>query len=101
MTGFASTSGSSDRAEPWAPYSPTDDAPWDLRRVVHLHRRAGFAASWDEIQRDLRQGPAASVGRLLEGRARSAQAPAEYEPLAAVLSDAAAGSTEPNRLKAS
>jgi hypothetical protein len=36
----------------WAPYVPDDAMPWDLRRVVHLHRRAGFAATWDEIRRD-------------------------------------------------
>ena len=29
----------------WAPYKPDGDAPWGLRRVVHLHRRAGFAAT--------------------------------------------------------
>ena len=56
-------------ADPWAPYEPDDTAPWDLRRVVHLHRRAGFAATWAEIRRDLKDGPEASVERLLEGRA--------------------------------
>jgi hypothetical protein len=40
--------------DPWARYEPTTEAPWDLRRVVHLHRRAGFAATWDELQRDLK-----------------------------------------------
>jgi hypothetical protein len=38
-------------SDPWAPYVPDDEAPWDLRRVVHLHRRAGFAATWGEIRR--------------------------------------------------
>jgi uncharacterized protein (DUF1800 family) len=57
------------RADVWQPYSPDDAAPWDLRRVVHLHRRAGFAATWDELQRDLREGPRASIDRLLEGAA--------------------------------
>ena len=52
----------------WARYEPTPEAPWDLRRVVHLHRRAGFAASWDEIQRDLEDGPEASIDRLLKAR---------------------------------
>jgi hypothetical protein len=33
----------------WAPYAPDGEAPWDLRRVVHLHRRAGFAATWGEM----------------------------------------------------
>src|SRR5262249_28128786 len=34
----------------WAPYVPDEQTPWDLRRVVHLHRRAGFAATWKELQ---------------------------------------------------
>jgi uncharacterized protein (DUF1800 family) len=53
----------------WAPYTPTADALWDLRRVVHLHRRAGFAAPWADLQRDLADGPERSVARLLDGRA--------------------------------
>ena len=55
----------------WAPYEPDAKAPWGLRRVVHLHRRAGFAATWDELQRDLKDGPEASIDRLLEARSRS------------------------------
>src|SRR6516165_10837156 len=50
---------------PWAPYRPTEEDPWDLRKVAHLHRRAGFGATWGELQRDLRAGPEASVARLL------------------------------------
>src|SRR5262245_3840935 len=56
----------------WAPYAPSDKAPWNLARVVHLHRRAGFAATWNELQRDLRGGPAKSIDRLLNGQAREA-----------------------------
>ena len=26
------------------------ERPWDLSRVVHLHRRAGFGATWFELQ---------------------------------------------------
>jgi uncharacterized protein (DUF1800 family) len=59
----------------WAPYTPTPDAPWDLRRVVHLRRRAGFAAPWADLQRDLADGPERSVTRLLEGRARAEGVP--------------------------
>ena len=48
----------------WVPYAPSDGAPWNLRRVVHLHRRAGFAATWLELQRDLVDGPEGSkIGR--------------------------------------
>src|SRR5262245_19766105 len=42
------------RTDHWAPYAPDDKTPWDLLRVVHLHRRAGFAAGWAELQRDLK-----------------------------------------------
>lgn len=56
-----------DPAEAWAPYGPTPDAPWDLARVAHLHRRAGFTAPWRTLQRDLADGPSASVDRLLKG----------------------------------
>jgi uncharacterized protein (DUF1800 family) len=41
-----------------------------LRRAVHLHRRAGFAATWNELQRDLKDGPGKSIDRLLSGQTR-------------------------------
>ena len=49
---------------PWARYHPTPDDPWDLRKVAHLHRRAGFGATRAELLRDLEAGPEASVDRL-------------------------------------
>ena len=57
-----------DPSRAWAPSSRAG-RPWDLARVAHLHRRAGFAAPWAILQRDLKDGPAASVDRLLEGEA--------------------------------
>jgi uncharacterized protein (DUF1800 family) len=54
----------------WTAYAPGADAPWNLRRVVHLHRRAGFAATWSELQRDLKDGPRKSIDRLLQGQSR-------------------------------
>ena len=79
--------------------SPTPIAPWDLRRVVHLHRRAGFAATWDELQRDLKDGPEASIDRLLEGKARSRGVPENFAAFADRLADLALAAPEPNRLK--
>src|SRR5208282_5129502 len=38
---------------PWSRYQPDETSPWNLRRVVHLHRRAGFGTSWGQIERDL------------------------------------------------
>ena len=87
---------------PWARYEPTPDSPWNLRRVVHLRRRAGFAASWSEIQRDLAEGPDASIARLLNGNARppGAPEPEEFERIATVLGDAAVASSDIGRLRA-
>src|SRR5438270_4097229 len=81
---------------PWAPYSPDGKAPWDLRRVVHLHRRAGFAATWSELQHDLRDGPAKSIDRLLDGQPREA-IPENFHNVAQQLADSA---QTPGQLKA-
>jgi uncharacterized protein (DUF1800 family) len=86
-------------AASWAPYVPDAEAPWDLRRVVHLHRRAGFAATWSEIQRDLKEGPAASIDRLLAGQACEQTVPPDFERGAALMADAAVSSGDPLRLK--
>ena len=85
----------------WSPYVPTPEAPWNLRRVVHLHRRAGFAATWDELQRDLKDGPEASVTRVLTGKARSAGLPADFEYVASVIGDAAVASGNCGRRRCS
>jgi uncharacterized protein (DUF1800 family) len=53
---------------PWAPFEPTAQDPWDLAKAAHLHRRAGFGASRAELQRDVKDGPIASVDRLFQPR---------------------------------
>jgi uncharacterized protein (DUF1800 family) len=63
----------------WEPFVPSQTSPWDLKKVAHLHRRAGFGASWDELQRDLKDGPDAAVSRLIDPGEES-------EDLKAVLS---------------
>jgi uncharacterized protein (DUF1800 family) len=83
----------------WTPYTPSDEAPWDLSRVVHLHRRAGFAATWSEIHRDLNDGPGKSIDRLLTGTSRKQCVPADFERVAAMMADAALESGEAVRLK--
>ena len=85
--------------DPWARYAPNADAPWDHRRVVHLHRRAGFAATWDELQRDLKDGPETAINRLLEGKSRSCGIPLDFAAFAESLADRALAAPEPNRLK--
>src|SRR5437867_2470893 len=88
-----------DRPDPWAPYVPDDQALWDLRRVVHLHRRAGFAATWAELQRDLRDGPRASIDRVLAGRVRAGDTPAGFAS-EKLLAESAVSSNDAGRLKA-
>jgi uncharacterized protein (DUF1800 family) len=70
----------------WAPYSPSDETPWNLRRVVHLHRRAGFATTCSELQRDRKDGPAKSIDRLLAGRSREG-VPDNFDTIAAQLAE--------------
>ncbi len=83
----------------WAPYVPDEKQPWNLARVVHLHRRAAFAGTWDELQRDLADGPEKAVARLLEGKANR-HAAKEFDATAALLFDAAVTQGEIGRLKA-
>ncbi|TXF89978.1 DUF1800 domain-containing protein [Neolewinella aurantiaca] len=47
-------------------YVPSEEAPWNVGRVQHLYRRAGFGARPDDIVQALTDGPAATVNRLLE-----------------------------------
>ncbi len=86
--------------DPWAPFSPTDERPWNLRRVVHLHRRAGFGATWRELERDLKDGPEPSLERVLAGRASVDGVPDKFEKTADLLGESAVASGDPARLKA-
>ena len=56
-----------DPAEAWLPWQPTAADPWDLAKVLRLHHRAGFGATWAELQRDLAQGHEAVLERVLAG----------------------------------
>ncbi|HVX64457.1 MAG TPA: DUF1800 domain-containing protein [Pirellulales bacterium] len=87
-------------AAAWTPYEPTDAAPWNLQRVAHLHRRAGFAASQRVLERDLHDGPTAAIDRLLAGRQHEKTVPEDFEALAGTIGDAAVASGNIQRLKA-
>ena len=86
----------STKQDPWAPYEPTDADPWDLRKVAHLHRRAGFGATWAEIQRDLKAGPAASVDSILRPRPEAG----EEQDVHDALRQGVVESRDADRLKA-
>jgi uncharacterized protein (DUF1800 family) len=91
-----------DPARAWAPFEPAPGAPWDLARVAHLHRRAGFAAPWPTLQRDLRDGPESSVERLLKGEVTTPDGrPAEaFESFAGAMTRQLAPSASLTRLQA-
>ncbi len=61
-----------DPAWAWQPFEPSTTRSWNLSTVAHLHRRAGFAPAWGVLKRDLNDGPAESVARLLKGEPSSA-----------------------------
>ncbi len=85
---------------PWAAYQPSETAPWNLRRVVHLHRCAAFGAAWPILERDLRDGVGPSVERLLQGRSREGTVPDGFTQVSAMAAEAAITASDPERLKA-
>jgi Protein of unknown function (DUF1800) len=84
----------------WSPYRPSLSAPWDLGRAWTLRRRAGFAATWAELQRDLESGPDAAVDRILGATGRIQGTLAEFASTADLLGAAAASGGDIRRLQA-
>lgn len=83
----------------WKTYHPTHAAPWNVERVVHLHRRAAFAATWDEVGRDLNSGVDAAIDRLLNSYQQT-ESTAHFEALSQNIAQAATTSNNAVRLKA-
>ena len=82
----------------WKLYKPNTAMPWNLKRVVHLHRRAGFGADWNSLQRNLKEGHRAAVDRLLQGMSQSQSH--EFDVLSDSIAESAVASTTPKRLQA-
>jgi uncharacterized protein (DUF1800 family) len=80
-----------DPGQAWEPYRPTPAAPWDAARVAHLHRRTGFAATWGQLKRDLKDGYDESLHRVLEGNAHgpSGQPAADFAANVAAMEESA------------
>jgi uncharacterized protein (DUF1800 family) len=74
-----------DPAWAWKPYAPSEDNPWNLPKVGHLYRRAAFGATWNDLQRGLKEGPDKTIDRLLQGGDDQEQ----FEKFAVPLRDAA------------
>jgi uncharacterized protein (DUF1800 family) len=54
-------------AEAWLPYEPTPAHPFDRRAAAHLYRRAGFSATFSELDEAVKLGPQRALERLLAG----------------------------------
>src|SRR5438132_432359 len=52
----------------WEGYRPTAAAPWDIKKVGHLYRRAAFGANMPKLQGGLRAGPDRTIDLLLAGK---------------------------------
>ncbi|HEY1375969.1 MAG TPA: DUF1800 family protein, partial [Gemmataceae bacterium] len=56
-----------DPARAWQPWQPDDNQTWSPRWAGHLYRRAAFGATLDELRRAVKDGPQATLDRLLQG----------------------------------
>jgi hypothetical protein len=62
-------------ADAWQPWRPDAKNPWNLKWAAHLFRRAAFGApaydgqlgTWEGLQRAVKEGPEATITRLLDG----------------------------------
>lgn len=68
-----------DPAWAWAPYEPTDSAPWNLARAAHLYRRAAFGADWSQLQQALSNGPQRTIDQLLNPKTDPARFNAQHD----------------------
>ncbi len=72
-----------DPAWAWSPFAASETAPWNRAAAAHLHRRAGFAASFAELDRTLKLAPVEAVDRLLAGGESSGEFNQQMDDMAA------------------
>jgi hypothetical protein len=90
-----------DPSRAWSAFEPEAARPWDLASVAHLHRRAGFAAPWPILARDLADGPSLAIDRLIEGEAASGdgQSSRDFAALLDSMGDRLGSGAAPERLR--
>jgi uncharacterized protein (DUF1800 family) len=85
----------------WSAYEPTAQRPWSRRLAAHLYRRAGFSATWAQLQQSVDEGPAKTLDRLCDPRPAGGDAGSgEFERTAAALADRTVASGNPQQLSA-
>ena len=75
----------------WKVYTPSVGAAWNLRRVGHLFRRAAFGATAADLDAGLKDGPAKTIARLLEGGPKLDEFERSMTPLADTIARANTG----------
>lgn len=53
-----------DPVSAWRVYEPSTKQPWNRRRAAHLLRRAGFNATWQELNQAVADGPEKTLDRI-------------------------------------
>jgi uncharacterized protein (DUF1800 family) len=66
----------------WEPYKPSAQSPWNIRKVGHLYRRAGFGATWADLEAGVKAGPEKTINQLLQGGPEQEKFDRLTEPLA-------------------
>jgi uncharacterized protein (DUF1800 family) len=56
----------------WHEYTPSSTNPWTLQKAGHLYRRAAFGATHAQLEQAVKDGPKATITKLLKGEPESA-----------------------------
>jgi uncharacterized protein (DUF1800 family) len=80
----------------WQPYRPSPSAPWDVKRVGHLYRRAGFGATAAQLEAGFKMTPEKAVAELLKGGPGQEAFDRRMAPVAASVARA----NNPNQMRA-
>ncbi|HEV3344921.1 MAG TPA: DUF1800 domain-containing protein [Pirellulales bacterium] len=94
-----------DPAWAWAAYraeAPEAGGPWNRELAAHLYRRAGFAATWSQLDDAVAAGCLATVERLMTGEGPTAdgQGAEGFYAQAARSAESLLGSGNPEQLAA-
>lgn len=71
-------------SEAWLPFEPAAERPFDRRLAAHLYRRAGLAASEQELDQAVGAGPQGAVSKLLDAQDKTAAFDEEMRKFAQV-----------------
>lgn len=85
--------------DPWLRWRPNTEQPWDLVRIAHLHRRAGFMPNWGTMKQSLAQGFERTIDHLINIDGND-PAYLRFEQMSSTIGEAASTSGNPDRLRA-